>query len=140
MHRLRRHTSSAALTLAFIALLVSLSANAGAFTATGAGAKAKPTVIVVKAISSNIAPGDGGGKQAKCPSGYSVFSGAYVISGSQRAIPFVVGPVRKDNAYEVDISNPPADPLAGLPGEDAQLLVAAMCARTGVPIVMPHYG
>jgi hypothetical protein len=35
------------------------------------------------------------------------------------AIAFLVGPVRKDNPYEVDVSNPPADPLAGLPGEDA---------------------
>ena len=138
MQRLRRHTSTAAVVVAFTALVISLTANAGAFTASSA--RAKPTVIVVKATSSNIAPGDGGGKQAKCPSGYSVFSGAYVISGSQRAIPFLVGPVRKDNAYEVDVANPPADPLAGLPGEDAQLLVAAMCARTGTPIVMPQYG
>jgi hypothetical protein len=140
MERLRRHTSTAAVVVAFTALVISLTANAGAFTGTAARAPAKPTVIVVKATGSNIAPGEGGGKQAKCPSGYSVFSGAYVISGSQRAIPFVVGPVRKDNAYEVDVSNPPADPLAGLPGEDAQLLVAAMCARTGTPIVMPKYG
>jgi len=140
MHRFTRHRSSAALIVALAALVISLTANAGASTAIRAHAPAKPTVIVVKATSSDIAPGEGGGKQAKCPSGYSVFSGAYVISGSQRAIPFVVGPVRKDNAYEVDVSNPPADPLAGLPGEDAQLLVAAMCAKTGVPIVMPHYG
>lgn len=140
MQTFRRHRPSAALIIAFAALVISLTANAGAFTATSARAPAKPTVIVVKATSSNITPGEGGGKQAKCPSGYSVFSGAYVIAGSQRAIPFVVGPVRKDNAYEVDVSNPPADPLAGLPGEDAQLLVAAMCAKTGVPIVMPHYG
>jgi hypothetical protein len=140
MNRLGRHKSTAALVIAFTALVVSLTANAGASNATNNGGSSAPTVVVVKDTTSTIAPGDGGGKLVRCPSGYSVFSGAYVISGSNRAIPFVVGPVRKDNGYEVDIANPPADPLAGLPGEDAQLLVAAMCARTGKPIVMPHYG
>ncbi len=138
MNRLTHHKSTAAVIIAFTALVVSLTANAGASSGTAASSS-KPTVVVIKATTSTIAPGDGGGKIAKCPSGYSVFSGAYVISGSNRAIPFVVGPVRKENGYEVDIANPPADPLAGLPGEDAQLLVAATCARTGTPIVLPHY-
>jgi len=140
MKPLRHPTSTAALIVAVAALVVSLAGNAGAFNSTpGRIAASKPNVVVVKATSSSIAPGEGGGKIARCPSGYSVFSGAYVIDGSQRAIPFVVGPVRKENAYEVDIANPPADPLAGLPGENASLLVAAICARTGQPIVLPHY-
>ena len=138
MSRLSRHKSTAAVIIACAALVVSLTANAGASSGKGASSS-KPTVVVVKATTSTIAPGDGGGKIAKCPSGYSVFSGSYVISGSNRAIPFVVGAVRAENGYEVDIANPPADPLAGLPGEDAQLLVAATCARTGRPIVLPQY-
>ncbi len=135
----RRLKSAAPLIVAFTALVVALTGNAGASISPMAQAASGPNVVVVKSESSTIKPGDGGGKLVRCPSGYSVFSGAYVISGSQRAIPFVVGPVRKENAYEVDLANPPADPAAGLPGEDAQVLVAAMCARTGHPVVLPHW-
>jgi hypothetical protein len=137
MRVVRRMRPSVALVVAFAALVVALAGNAGAFTGNSAGAAGAGNVVVVKGTSATIHPGDSGGKFVKCPAGYTVFGGAYVIDGV-RAIPFLVGPVRKENAYEVDLANPPANPLAGLPGEDDTVLVAAYCARTGQPIVMPH--
>jgi hypothetical protein len=139
MKRSDRVKPSAALIVAFTALVVSLAGNAGAFNGATGSASQASDVVVVKQTGHTIHPGEAGGKLVRCPSGYTVFSGSYLIEGGSRAIPFLAGPVRKDNSYEVDIANPPANPLAGLPGADAQILVAAYCARTGRPIVMPHF-
>jgi hypothetical protein len=130
----------AALIMAFAALVVALTGSAGAVTGNAGLLASTSDVVVVKATGSTIGPGEAGGKLVRCPSGYSVFSGAYALEGGSRAVPFVAGPLRKENGYEVDIANPPANPLAGLPGADAKVLVAAYCGRTGRPIVLPHFG
>lgn len=97
----------------------------------------KPTVAVVTESQDGIAPGEVGVVDAKCPNGYEVMGGSFVIEGgSLFAHAAGAAPVVDRNLYRVIISNPRTNPFAGIPPVDAGVTVAAQCAASGRPVVV----
>lgn len=102
--------------------------------------KLRPTqpgnVVLVKRTAGGIKSGDVVVVSAPCPKGYSVFGGSYVISDSALAHATGAGVTSKKNAYEADVTNPPPDISGGLPKSTASVVVGALCAKNGQPIVI----
>ena len=99
--------------------------------------KWKPTVAVVTQERDGIAPGEVGVVDAKCPNGYDVMGGSFVIEGgSLFAHAAGAAPVVDRNLYRAIISNPRTNPFAGFPAVSAGATVAAECAASGRPVVV----
>lgn len=120
-----------------------LNANAKVATARPAAApkrkrseKSKGNVVLVKRELGGIESGSVATVDAKCPRGYSVFGGSYVISDSAVAHATGAGVLSKSNAYETTVTNPPANINGGLPRTTASVVVGALCAKSGKPIVI----
>jgi hypothetical protein len=97
---------------------------------------AKTTVLLVRRAASGIESGSVETLDAKCPAGYSVFGGSEIVGDSAIAHTTDAGVVSKKNAYEATVVNPPASPNAAIPKSTATLVVGALCAKRGVPIVL----
>ena len=75
--------------------------------------------------------------EAKCPRGYSVFGGSYLIGGNSVLAHVTVAAVLSQaNAYAATAVNPPVNINTGVPRSTATLTVAANCARNATPIVV----
>jgi hypothetical protein len=102
--------------------------------------KLRPTkpgnVVLVKRSVGGIKSGDVVSLIAPCPAGYSVFGGSYVISDSALAHATGAGVLSQKNGYVADITNPPPNISGGLPKTTATVVVAALCAKNGQPIVI----
>ena len=94
------------------------------------------TIVLVKETQGGIDSGEVRTVRAKCPNGYSVFTGSYSISDSAIAIATTEGVLSKLNSFETTVTNPPPDINGGLPKTTASVTVGAVCARSGVPIVL----
>lgn len=92
--------------------------------------KAKGTVVVTIKRVGGIDSGSVETLAAKCPSGYSVFG------GSALAHVTAAGIFSKQNAYTAVAVNPSASPNAAIPKSTAELLVGALCAKRGTPVVI----
>jgi hypothetical protein len=136
---------SPATVIALVALAVAVFGTVqGSWAAGPAGPKAvkpKPTVVVTVGRG-GIGPGETKEVAAKCPAGYSVIGGSYVIEGSVLTHASAAAVASAENTYSVEFVDPPANPLAGFPPENAVLTVGANCAKNGTPIVVdgpfPH--
>jgi hypothetical protein len=93
-------------------------------------------VLLVKRSVGGIKSGDVAVVAAHCPKGYSIFGGSYVISESALAHATGAGVTSKNNAYETDVTNPPPNISGGLPRTTASVVVGALCAKNGQPIVI----
>jgi len=98
--------------------------------------KPKTTVVLVKKAAVGIKAGSVRSVDAKCPSGYSVFGGSETIGDSTLAHATAAGVLSKSNEYEATVTNPPVNINAGIPKSEATLVVGALCAKRGVPIVV----
>jgi hypothetical protein len=99
--------------------------------------KWKPTVAVVTQEQDGIAPGEVAVVDAKCPNGYDVMGGSFVIEGgSLFAHAAGAAPIADRNLYRAIISNPRTNPFAGFPAVNAGAAVAAECAASGRPVVV----
>ena len=99
--------------------------------------KWKATVVQVKETEGGIAPGAVAVVDAKCPNGFDVMGGSYVIGGtSVLATPpaRLLSPNR--NLYRAIVSNPATNAFAGIPPADAEVTVVAQCAASGTPVVV----
>lgn len=98
--------------------------------------KSKGNVVLVKRELAGIESGSVSTLDAKCPRGYSVFGGSYTIGDSAVAHATGAGVLSKKNAYETTVTNPPANINGGLPRTTASLIIGALCAKNGRPIVI----
>jgi hypothetical protein len=98
--------------------------------------KSKPTVVLVKDDISGVQSGEVESVEAKCPHGYSVFGGSVTVSDSALAMTTEAAVLSKLNAYRGTVANPPTDINGGIPKTSAGMLVGAMCAKDGKPIVV----
>ena len=74
---------------------------------------------------------------AKCPSGYSVFGGSYLIGGQLGAHdPTAAAVGSKKNTFGVTVVNPPVNIDAGIPRTTAEVTAVATCAKRGTPIIV----
>ena len=95
------------------------------------------TVILKRASVGGITSGTLDSAEAKCPRGYSVFGGSYLIGGnSVLAHATVAAVLSKTNAYVATVVNPPVNINTGVPHSTATLTVAANCARNATPIIV----
>jgi hypothetical protein len=140
----RSRRPSPATVIALVALAVAVFGTVQGSWAAGSGPKAvqsKPTVIVTVAHG-GIGPGEVQEVAAKCPAGYTVIGGSYVIESSVLTHASGALVASAENSYAVQFVDPPANPLAGFPPENAVLTVGADCAKSGTPIVVngpfPH--
>lgn len=124
-----------------IALAIALVAFA---TAIGSPAWAGGASVSARAMTPNVkfgievfhvANGTVRNATAKCPSGTTVFSGAWASTG-QHAKVMAAGPSRKINGYVVYATMAPANLTAGITKEIARITIFAWCAPTGQPIVL----
>jgi hypothetical protein len=95
------------------------------------------TVVLKTASVGAIKAGTIKSADAKCPRGYSVFGGSYLIGGnSVLAHTTVAAVLSKANSYSATVVNPPVNINTGVPRSTATLTVAANCARNATPIVV----
>jgi len=95
------------------------------------------TVVLTKASVGGITSGAIKSADAKCPPGYSVFGGSYLIGGnSVLAHTTVAAVLSKANTYSATVVNPPVNINTGVPRTTATLTVAANCARNATPIIV----
>ncbi len=66
----------------------------------------------------------------------SVFSGGYTVAGSLWAHAPIAAVLSKVGAFSATVVNPPVNPSLGVLRGDASVRVAAICARSGRPIVL----
>jgi hypothetical protein len=66
----------------------------------------------------------------------SVFSGGYTVAGSLWADAAISAVLSKVGAFSATVVNPPTNPSLGVFRGDASVRVAAICARSGRPIVL----
>jgi hypothetical protein len=108
--------------------------------ASAAARKKKPrndgTVVLVKNDIDGVESGEVESVEAKCPRGYSVFGGSVTVGGSALAMTTEAAVLSKLNAYRATVANAPVDINGGIPKSSASLLVGAMCAKDGKPIVV----
>jgi hypothetical protein len=133
-----------------LSLVIALAALAVAVFGTvqgswAAGSKAvKPTPTVVATVTERVPIASGSVQivEAKCPAGYTVIGGSYSVEGSVLTHASVAAASSVLNSYSVEFVNPPANPLAGLPEEEALGFAGAICAKNSTPIVVngafPH--
>ena len=141
----RSRRPSPATVIALVALAVAVFGTVqGSWAAGSAGPKAvqpKPTVVVTVGRG-GIGPGEVKEVVAKCPTGYTVIGGSYVIEASVLTHASEAAVASAENLYAVQFVDPPANPLAGFPPENAVLTVGANCAKNSTPIVVdgpfPH--
>jgi hypothetical protein len=106
-----------------------------ASTALGAPKKYKPTVIAVKEQQGGIDPGSVAAVDAKCPTGFDVIGGSYLIGGdSVLAHAAGAAPFWRDDFYRAIIVNPPTSPFVR--AQEASVTVVAECAVNGKPLVV----
>ncbi len=138
----KRIGESPAMIVAATALVVAVIGTASTTVASQDGAsagKTKPpqgTVVVAKKAVSNIQPGSVAEVEAKCPDGYRVLGGSYAIGGSVLAHASVAATFSKDNSYATYVTNPPANPAGGVPNQEAEVTIGAICAKKGQPVVL----
>jgi hypothetical protein len=109
---------------------------AGAYAAPKRG-KWKPTVALVKETVTGVALGEVGVADAKCPEGYDVLGGSYLIGGgSVFAHAAGAAPFLDKGLYRAVVANPLVNPFAGVPAADASVTAAAICAESGRPVVV----
>jgi len=68
------------------------------------------------------------------PAGTSVINGSYAISGSVLAHASSSEVKSGNNTYAIEVVNPPA--TLDEPAQDASVLVGAICAKNGTPIIV----
>jgi hypothetical protein len=120
--------------LGSVALIVGL-ALIGVTTSTSAAKpRYKATVISISAKKSGIGPGDVAVVDAKCPEGYAVFGGSYVIQNSVLAHAAGAAPFFKQGLYRAIIVNPSAG--AFISPQNASVNVNALCGVEGRPLVV----
>ena len=101
------------------------------------GKRLRATVVLKRASVGGITSGTIDSAAAKCPRGYSVFGGSYLIGGnSVLAHATVAAVLSKTNSYAATVVNPPVNINTGVPRSTATLTVAANCARNATPIVV----
>jgi hypothetical protein len=135
--RSRRPSLATVIALAALAVAV-FGTVQGSWAAGSPGSKAvkpKPTVIVTVAHG-GIGPGEVQEVAAKCPAGYTVIGGSYVIESSVLTHASGALVASAENSYAVQFVDPPANPLAGFPPENAVLTVGADCAKNSTPVVV----
>ena len=66
----------------------------------------------------------------------SVFSGGYTVAGSLWADAAIAAVLSKVGAFSATVVNPPVNPSLGVLRSEASVRVAAICARSGRPIVL----
>jgi hypothetical protein len=98
--------------------------------------KLKGTVVLVKRTVTGINSAATRDANAKCPGGYSVFGGSYVIQNSATAHATAAGVQSKLNTYTVQVVNPPASVNLAIPRSTATVVVGALCAKNSTPIVV----
>jgi hypothetical protein len=95
------------------------------------------TVVLTKASVGGITSGSIKSADAKCPRGYSVFGGSYLIGGNSVLAHTTVAAVLSGaNSYSATVVNPPVNINTGVPRTTATLTVAANCARNATPIIV----
>jgi hypothetical protein len=95
------------------------------------------TVVLRTTSVKGITAGTIKSADVKCPRGYSVFGGSYLIGGnSVLAHTTVAAVLSKTNSYSATVVNPPVNINTGVPRSTATLTVAANCARNATPIVV----
>jgi hypothetical protein len=94
------------------------------------------TLILVKERLDGIENGEVESVEARCPRGYSVIGGSETVDGSALAATTEAAVLSKLNAYRATVANPPESINAGIPKSTAGVLVGAMCAKRGKPIVV----
>ena len=123
-----RAVTMAAAGAALIAMPVS-AAIAG-----GKARKLSGTVILVQTTEGGIAPGHLKTVDVKCPDGFDVIGGSYLISGAVLAHAQAAAPIWKEDLYSAVIDNPPTSPY--VKAQDASATVGAECAVSGKPLVV----
>jgi hypothetical protein len=99
--------------------------------------KMRGTVKIVQSKRGGITSGSVVTVGAKCPSGYSVFGGSYIIGGnSVLTHPTAAAVGSKANKFSVTVVNPPVNINAGIPRTTAEVIAVANCTRSGTPIVV----
>jgi hypothetical protein len=99
--------------------------------------KMRGTVKIVQKRRGGISSGSVVTVAAKCPSGYSVFGGSYIIGGnSVLTHPTAAAVGSKSNKFSVTVVNPPVNINAGIPRTTAEVIAVANCTRSGTPIVV----
>lgn len=117
-------------------------AAAGAFSTTAVAARAraerwKPTVALVRAKVEGVDVGSVGVAEARCPGGYEVLGGSFVIGGgSLFAHAAGASPIPDENLYRATVVNPPVNPFALVRAQEASITAAAICAEKGRPVVI----
>jgi hypothetical protein len=97
----------------------------------------RPTVVLKRASVGGITAGTLDSAAAKCPRGYTVFGGSYLIGGnSVLAHATVAAVLSKRNSYAATVVNPAVNVNTGVPHSTAKLTVAATCAKNATPIVV----
>ena len=131
----RRPSLSLVIALAALAVAV-FGTVQGSWAAGSKAVKPTPTVVATSTGKVPIASGSVQIVEAKCPTGYTVISGSYGIEGSVLTHASVAAASSALNAYLVEFVNPPANPFAGLPEEEALGFASAICAKNSTPIVV----
>jgi hypothetical protein len=135
-HTLNRCSALALATLATTALGAGVCAGAASAAARPRGDRWKPTVALVRATVGGVGIGEVGVAEARCPGGYSVLGGSYVIGGeSLFAHAAGATPIPGENLYRAIVVNPPVNPFARVGARDATITAAAICAEDGRPVV-----
>jgi hypothetical protein len=98
--------------------------------------KPQGTLVLVKDRIDGIESGEVESVEARCPGGYSVIGGSETVDGSAVAETTEAAVLSKLNAYRATVANPPVNINAGLPKTTAGVLVGAICAKRGKPIVV----
>lgn len=98
--------------------------------------KPKPTVVVASVQNVAVPAGETKAIDVKCPAGYTVLAGSYAISNSVQAHASTAIVRSAVNTYTVEVVNPPGNPGAGVPAQDAEVLAGAECAKNSTPIVV----
>ena len=99
--------------------------------------KLRGTVKIVQKKLGGVTSGNVKTVFAKCPSGYSVFGGSYLIGGnSVLTHPTAAAVGSKKNTFGVTVVNPPVNINAGIPRTTAEVTAVATCAKRGTPIIV----
>jgi hypothetical protein len=135
LSRSRRPSPATVIALAALAV-AAFGTVQGSWAAGSKAVKPSPTVVVKAVERVPVPSGSVQAVEAKCPGGYSVISGSYSIENSVQTHASEAAVASAINAYKVEFVNPPANPLAGFPEEEALGTVGAVCAKNGTPIVV----
>ena len=123
-----------ALAMGFVALATAVGGPAWAADRGGASGSSKPNVTIASEVF-HVANGTVRVGTAKCPSGTTVFGGAWGATGQHTRV-MGMGPSRKTNGYLVWATMPPANLTTGITKEISRVTVFAWCAPVGQPIVL----